>query len=92
MSASLPEQTVELWVAAVITVQFPNAQVWAPTPADLQHFDVGARTGGKLFILECKRTDPLKSGGVGPIVPIDEESGRARSSSLAVFVPASDLN
>lgn len=79
MSASLPEQTVELWVAAVITAHFPNAEIWAPTPADHQHFDVGARTGGKLFVLECKRTDPLKSGG--HTIPID-------AAQLAAYVGA----
>ncbi len=57
---SLPERTVDAWVAVAICQRFPSALLWGPTQrAEDPNWDYGASLGdGKLFILENKATDP----------------------------------
>lgn len=65
---SLPERTVDAWVASAITDRFPNARIWAPTQRamhDVNNWDYGVGLGdGKVFILEDKATE--WSTGAGP--------------------------
>lgn len=55
---SLPERTVDAWVAGVFCSRFASAHVWAPTQlAANGNWDYGMNLGnGKLFILEDKAT------------------------------------
>ncbi len=57
---SLPERTVDAWVAVAICQRFPSALLWGPTQrAEDPNWDYGASLGdGKLFILENKAADP----------------------------------
>ena len=58
---SLPERTVDAWVASAITGRFPNARIWAPTQRAMHvdnNWDYGVGLGqGKIFILEDKATE-----------------------------------
>jgi len=58
---SLPERTVDAWVAAYVSHRFPNALIWAPTQRlSDPNWDFGASLGnGKVFILENKATTPI---------------------------------
>jgi len=64
MVRSLPEHTIDAWVAVSICTTFPDALIWAPTPRNLSSgWDYGAELGdGKTFLLENKATELLKSG------------------------------
>lgn len=67
MARSLPERTVDAWVAASVTGRYPTARLWAPTqlvadPQNPDNWDFGVNLGnGKAFIFEDKATEP--SGG-----------------------------
>lgn len=66
---SLPERTVDAWVAAAICRTFPGAHLWAPTqvPSDA-NWDYGASLGdGKVLILEDKATTPVRRKRKAPI-------------------------
>lgn len=57
---SLPERTVDAWVAASICGAFPNALIWGPTQRVAENWDYGVSLGdGKVFILEDKATTPV---------------------------------
>jgi hypothetical protein len=64
MVRSLPEHTVEAWVAMAIGSTFPNARIWSPTPPNLRSgWDRGVDLGeGKSFIFENKATELVKPG------------------------------
>jgi hypothetical protein len=64
MVRSLPEHTVEAWVAMAISSTFPNARVWSPAPPNLRRsWDQAADLGeGKSFIFENKATELVKPG------------------------------
>lgn len=64
MVRSLPEHTVDAWVAVAICSTFPNARIWSPTPRNLRSgWDQAAELGdGKSFILEIKATELVKPG------------------------------
>jgi hypothetical protein len=64
MVRSLPEHTVEAWVAMAISSMFPNARIWSPTPPNPRSgWDAGADLGdGKSFIFENKATELVKPG------------------------------
>ncbi len=59
---SLPERTLDLWVACAINDAFPNALIWAPTQNDIrraapQNWDAAAElAGSKTVLLENKAT------------------------------------
>lgn len=56
---SLPEHTVDCWVAAAIITYYPDAFVWAPTQLGDDNWDVAfGSEPGKTFILEDKATIP----------------------------------
>lgn len=67
MSTSIPERTVESWLALELEVWFPGVRLWAPTQSAAANWDVAAHGAGKLLIFECKGCDPLKAGHSGPI-------------------------
>lgn len=57
---SLPERTVDAWVAAAVCARFEHARIWAPTQAAAENWDYGIALGdGKIFILEDKGTTPI---------------------------------
>jgi hypothetical protein len=58
---SLPERTVDAWVAIAICGVFPNARLWAPTQViEDTNWDYGVSHGdGKIFIFEDKATTPV---------------------------------
>jgi hypothetical protein len=62
MSASIPERTVESWLALELESWFPGLRLWAPTQSAIGNWDVAAHGAGKLLILECKGCDPLAAG------------------------------
>lgn len=59
---SLPERTVDAWVAVEVCRRFPRALLWGPTQrAADPNWDYGASLGdGKLLIFEDKATDPIR--------------------------------
>jgi hypothetical protein len=60
---SLPEHAVDAWVAVSICSTFPNARIWAPTPASLRDGGSRAQLGeGRSFVLENKATELVKPG------------------------------
>ncbi len=61
---SLPEHTVDAWVAGAICSTFPHARIWAPTPRSLRSgWDQEAEQGeGVSFIFEIKATELVKPG------------------------------
>jgi hypothetical protein len=67
MSSSIPERTVESWLALELEVWFPGVRLWAPTQSAAGNWDVAAQGAGKLLIFECKGCDPLKQGHRVPI-------------------------
>jgi hypothetical protein len=67
MTSSLPERTVESWLAMELEVWFRNVRLWAPTQNAIGNWDVAAQGAGKLLIFECKGCNPLKQGHTVPI-------------------------
>ena len=67
MSSSIPERTVESWLAMELEVWFPGVRLWAPTQNAAGNWDVTAQGNGKLLIFECKGCDPLTKGHSVPI-------------------------
>ncbi len=61
---SLPERTVDAWVAGALVTRFPRAELWAPTQNDdPRNWDLASQvTGSKTVILENKATTPNKGG------------------------------
>ena len=61
---SLPERTVDLWVAAALATRFPNAEFWAPTQNDEpRNWDLATQVAGaKTVILKNKATVPNAGG------------------------------
>jgi hypothetical protein len=53
MPSTLPERTVDAWVATYLARRFPKVELWAPTQRSTPDFDLAARTG-KFFIVEHK--------------------------------------
>lgn len=52
---TLPERTVDAWVAAYLVSAFPSILLWAPTQRSLPDLDYAAMVGGgKTFVLEDK--------------------------------------
>ncbi len=66
---SLPERTVDAWVAIAISEIYPNARLWAPTQViDDTNWDYGAFLGdGKILILEDKATTPVHRKRKAPL-------------------------
>lgn len=58
---SLPERTVDAWVAATVCQAFSDALLWAPTQLAIeQNWDYSASLGdGKILIFEDKATSPV---------------------------------
>lgn len=59
---SIPERTVDAWVAVYLTRAFPRISLWAPTTRGWDDWDYAGDPGlgdGKLFVLECKSTVPV---------------------------------
>ena len=67
MSSSIPERTVESWLALELEVWFPGVRIWAPTQSAVANWDVAAQGAGKLLVFECKGCDPLQRGHSVPI-------------------------
>jgi hypothetical protein len=67
MSASIPERTVESWLALELETWFPGVRLWAPTQSAVGNWDVAAQGAGKLLIFECKGCEPLQAGHSVPI-------------------------
>lgn len=67
MSSSIPERTVESWLAVELEVWFPGIRLWAPTQSAAGNWDLAVQGSGKLVIFECKGCDPLKAGHSVPI-------------------------
>jgi hypothetical protein len=67
MSSSIPERTVESWLAVELEVWFPSVRLWAPTQSAAGNWDLATQGAGKLLIFECKGCDPLKAGHSVPI-------------------------
>jgi hypothetical protein len=67
MRSSIPERTVESWVAMELEVWFRNVRLWAPTQNAVGNWDLAAQGHGKLLIFECKGSQPLKEGHSIPI-------------------------
>jgi hypothetical protein len=65
---SLPERTLEAWVSIVVARRFPHAQIWAPTAADTDDWDVAADVNGdgKVFVLENKGCAPSEANFRNP--------------------------
>lgn len=62
MSSSIPERTVESWLAVELEAWFPGVRLWAPTQSASGNWDLAAQGAGKLIIFECKGCDPRKAG------------------------------
>jgi len=70
LRVSVPERTVDVWVAGVVADKFEDAQIWAPTTRGSDNWDLGVSipvpgahgSPGKLLVLENKGATPLKSG------------------------------
>jgi hypothetical protein len=59
---SIPERTVDAWVATYLCAEFPHLELWAPTTRGWDDWDYAGDPGlgaGKLFVLECKSTVPV---------------------------------
>jgi hypothetical protein len=56
MAMTLPERTVDAWVAIYLANEFPGVRLWAPTQNSLPDRDLGLRANGKLLVLEHKGT------------------------------------
>ena len=66
MNVTLPERTVEAWIAAYLGRTFQNVVLWSPTQRGPTDYDlaVGLPSPGKLFVLESKapQMDPPAVG------------------------------
>ncbi len=64
MVRSLPENTVEAWVAMAVAATFPNARIWSPAPPNQRSgWEQAADLGeGTSFIFENKATELVKPG------------------------------
>jgi hypothetical protein len=58
---TLPERTVDAWVAAYLAAVFPGILLWAPTQKSSPDLDYAAETGAKSFVLEDKGTYAISS-------------------------------
>ena len=67
MSSSIPERTVESWLAVELELWFPGVRLWAPTHSAAGNWDLSAQGVGKLLIFECKGCNPLQRGHSVPI-------------------------
>lgn len=65
--ASLPERTVESWLAVELETWFPGVHLWAPTQNSIGNWDLGALGAGKVLIFECKGCQSLVQGHTIPI-------------------------
>jgi hypothetical protein len=54
MKTTLPERSLEMWVAAYLVGRFPRITLWAPTQLAQPNFDMSAYANGKLFVFEAK--------------------------------------
>jgi hypothetical protein len=56
MPVSLPERTVDAWVAAYLATRIPDVLLWAPTQRQVPDYDIASSLPGpgKLFVLEDK--------------------------------------
>ncbi|MEU8075930.1 hypothetical protein AB0B31_10810 [Catellatospora citrea] len=71
-SRSLPEHTVDCWVAAEVLERLPDAQLWAPTQVGSDNWDTAFGLGPtKCFILEDKATEPRTPNSTEHKVTID---------------------
>ena len=88
MRVSIPERTVDAWVAIALARKFKNAPIWLPTNQGVDDWDLvfgpGPQTG-KLVILENKSATPIARG------PGDHRIAINRSQ-LARYCQNSDLN
>lgn len=64
MPVSIPERTVDAWVAAYLAITFPSVVLWAPTQQHHPDHDlaVGLPGPGKLFVLENKAPETNRGG------------------------------
>lgn len=67
VGSSIPERTVESWLAIELELWFPGVRLWAPTQNSIGNWDLSAQGAGKLVIFECKGCQPLKEGHSVPI-------------------------
>jgi len=67
VTSSIPERTVETWLAIELEAWFPGVRLWAPTQSSIDNWDLTAQGAGKLLIFECKGCQPLKVGHSVPI-------------------------
>lgn len=56
MPVSIPERTVDAWVAAYLAIRIPDVCLWAPTQRQTPDYDIASTLleAGKLFVLEDK--------------------------------------
>jgi hypothetical protein len=62
---TLPEHTVDIWLAHAILTRFPRALLWAPTQSRPDNWDQALAVAGdaKAVLFECKATDPIRRTG-----------------------------
>jgi hypothetical protein len=86
MSMSLPERTVDVWVATAIAERFPRAELWAPTQNDPRAWDLATQpTGSKLVIFENKATKANPKQGTHRIVVDLAQLGSYRNTLGPLF-------